>query len=653
MIMNFRKYSVLILILSLFNIYAQENQLIKANEDFERFAYVDARKIYQKVAKNGYSSPDLYQKLGDSYYFNGELEEAVKWYESLVNEYEDEIEAEYLFRYAQSLKSAKRYVEADKVMEKFYMQTGNDQRANSFMTTRDYLKFIDMQSGKFQLLKLSVNSEHSDYAPSFNHHGDLIFASSRNSRNMTKTVHEWNEMPFLDLFYSKMNIDGDLSPPKKIRGGINTRFHESSSTFSKDGKTMYFTRNNFTKRKVKMDSTGTILLKIYKAKLKGSQWTDIEELPFNGEEYSVAHPALSADGTKLYFASDMPGSRGQSDIYEIDIYEDGSFGVPRNLGDQINTEGRETFPYISDSGVLYFSSDGHTGLGGLDVFVAVQEDGYFSLPYNVGRPINSPEDDFSFVVNETTRMGYFSSNRNGGKGNDDIYSFKQTEELITKCKQFIKGTVTDKETRERMGDAAVILLDENNDEITRTLTNEDGEYSLDVECNKSYILQAKQIAYAPTETVFTTNSSLGEENEYPLELERGGLEEKEVEEGNDLAAVLELEVIYFDLDKANIRPDAEVELQKIIEALREYPRLRINVRSHTDSRGKDKYNMMLSEKRAQSTVNYIIEQGGISSERVSGKGYGETELLNKCSNGVKCSKEEHQKNRRSEFIIIR
>ncbi len=655
--MNFKSYFIplTLCILVSCTLYSQDKRLEKADESFNRFAFVDARKIYLKVAESGYESLDLFKKLADSYYFNAQLEEAVPWYEKLTNNYADEIDPEYLFRYSQSLKSVERYDEADKVMEKFNTITGNDQRAEYFMNTRDYLKFIEMQSGKFRLLKLSVNSKYSDYAPSFNNQGQLIFASSRGGSGMSKTVHEWNEMPFLDLFASNMiAANGILQTPKKLKGKINTKFHESSTSFSKDGQTVYFTRNNYTKRKLGSNAAGTILLKIYRAILEDEKWTNIEELPFNSDEYSVAHPSLSVDGKKLYFASDMPDSRGLSDLYVVDVNEDGTFGEPQNLGDKINTEGRETFPYVSDSGRLYFASDGHIGLGGLDVFVAVPEEfGVFSIPYNVGKPVNSDEDDFTFVLNESTRIGYFASNRAGGKGNDDIYSFKQTEELITECNQYVTGVITDATSKEKLEEAEVILMDDLNKELQRTVTDKTGRYKFDLECDTPYVIRATKPAYSPTEAILNTNNVLELEHDLALQITHGGVDgDKKYRRGNDLALILDLEPIYFDLNKSIIRSDAEVELQKIIQALKEYDELKIDVRSHTDSRADDNYNMYLSEKRAKSTIKYIIEKGGIDPSRVIGKGYGETALVNKCENGVICSDEEHQLNRRSEFIVI-
>lgn len=632
----------------------QEKRIEEADENFARYAFVDARKIYVDVANKGYVSADLFKKIGDSYYFNSQLEEANVWYEKLVAQFADEIDPEYLFRYSQTLKSQERYEDADQIMLRFNELTGNDKRAADFVSTRDYLQFIEMQSGKYRLTKLNVNSNYSDYAPSFDHQGNIVFASSRNKGGMTVTVHEWNELPFLDLYTSPMiEKNGILQTPKRLKGKINTKFHESSTTFSKDGKTVYFTRNNYTGKKLLKNDQGTTLLKIYKATLEDDKWKNVVEVPFNSNEYSTAHPALSPDGTKLYFASDMPGSVGLSDLYVVDILGENEYGTPINLGDKINTEGRETFPFISESGRLYFASDGQVGLGGLDIFVAIPEFSSFSRPYNVGKPVNSSEDDFTFVINEDNKLGYFASNRNGGEGLDDIYSFKQLGELITSCNQYLEGTVTDAETKEVIPGAEIILMDDSNNEIDRTTADASGNYRIDLECEYNYVIRAIKENYKPTEVALSTNDALEYTHQMSIQLNKGNeLGTEEVGLGDDLAKILQLQTIYFDLDKSAIRPDAEIELQKIISVMTEYPQIKVDVRSHTDSRASDAYNKRLSQRRANSTVDYIVTKGGIDRSRLSGKGYGETELVNACSNGVECTKEQHQMNRRSEFILV-
>ncbi|MGY3793786.1 OmpA family protein [Aquimarina sp. 433] len=629
-----------------------EKLLSKADQNFEALAYINARDIYLDVAKKGYSSPDLYRKLADSFYFTGEPEESIEWYEKLISNFSDQIKPEYLFRYAQSLKSAERYNEADTVMERFNSITGNDKRAKSFIDKRDYLNFIEMQSGKYDTYTLDINSEFSDYAPSFDYKGNIVFASSRSKNSK---LHEWNKMPFLDLFSSKINDDNiSTKESKKLKGKINSKYHESSTSFTKDGNTMYFTRNNFTNNKLGKSRKGVVLLKLYKATFINEKWTNIEELPFNSDNYSISHPALSPDDKQLFFASDMRGTRGKSDLFVVDILPGGGYGKPRNLGDSINTEGRETFPYVSNSGQLYFASDGHVGLGGLDVFVAIPKEENSYEVFNVGRPINSPKDDFSFVIDEENRTGYFASNRKGGKGNDDIYSFKQTEELITSCKEYLTGIITDEKTGETIANADVILLDTDGNVINEIKSDYNGSYNFEVECDKQYIIRVAIDGLNPNDIIFRSDNTYETLNNVPINFTKEKLLSTSFEPvsiGDDIVDPLQLNTIFFDLDNDEIRPDAIADLQKVIAVMQQNPNLKIEVRSHTDSRSSYWYNKRLSVKRMRATVRYIIRNGGIHWRRIRGKAYGERRLKNKCANGVPCTEEEHQENRRSEFIV--
>ncbi|WP_299898451.1 OmpA family protein [uncultured Aquimarina sp.] len=629
-----------------------EKLLSKADQNFEALAYINARDIYLDVAKKGYSSPDLYRKLADSFYFTGEPEASIEWYEKLISNFSDQIKPEYLFRYAQSLKSAERYNEADTVMERFNSITGNDKRAKSFVDKRDYLNFIEMQSGKYDTYTLDINSEFSDYAPSFDYKGNLVFASSRSKNSK---LHEWNKMPFLDLFSSKINDDNiSTKESKKLKGKINSKYHESSTSFTKDGNTMYFTRNNFTNNKLGKSRKGVVLLKLYKATFINEKWTNIEELPFNSDNYSISHPALSPDDKQLFFASDMRGTRGKSDLFVVDILPGGGYGKPRNLGDSINTEGRETFPFVSNSGQLYFASDGHVGLGGLDVFVAIPKEENSYEVFNVGRPINSPKDDFSFVIDEENRTGYFASNRKGGKGNDDIYSFKQTEELITSCKEYLTGIITDEKTGETIANADVILLDTDGNVINEIKSDYNGSYNFEVECDKQYIIRVAIDGLNPNDIIFRSDNTYETLNNVPINFTKEKLlstSSEPVSIGDDIVDPLQLNTIFFDLDNDEIRPDAIADLQKVIAVMQQNPNLKIEVRSHTDSRSSYWYNKRLSVKRMRATVRYIIRNGGIHWRRIRGKAYGERRLKNKCANGVPCTEEEHQENRRSEFIV--
>lgn len=624
-------------------VFSQDRRLNKAAADFKHYAFIDARKMYLNVVKNGYASAEVYKKLGDSYYFNAELEEASKWYEKLTAEYAGEADADVIFRYIQCLKSTERYDELDKVMEKFSAVVGNDRREVLFGDTKDFLEFIKTQSGKFEIEKLPVNSRQSDYAPSYDPKGRLVFASSRRISIIKKNIHQWNEMPFSDLFVLEKSAEGDsLYQLRKLKGEINTRFHESSAAFGKDGKTVYFTRNNYMPGKVGRNTEGITLLKLYRATLNGDKWENTEELPFNSDEYSVAHPALSPDGKKLYFASDMPGSRGMSDLYVVTLHEDGTFGSPQNLGDRINTEGRETFPYISDSGYLYFASDGHTGLGGLDIFMALPgEDGSFQKAYNLGTPINSTQDDFSLIFDEHTKTGYFSSNRSEGPGNDDIYGFTQTGDFMPWMKDdhgLFEATFTTAAAFEQQNQFPMQLGKKeelNPGADLAELLGGSIDFGMAAENHDLF------------DGTFVIAAAFEQQNQFPMQLNK----RKTFKAGADLAKLMGI-TIYFNSARAEIRPDAEVELQKIIKILKEYPELKLDIRSHTDSRASAAYNMDLSERRVRNTITYLVEKGGIDRSRITGRGYGETQLLNECKDGVKCSDEKHRLNRRSEFIIV-
>ena len=659
-------YISLVSLFLTFNVIGQEKKLARADKEFKELSYIDAREIYIKVVEKGYQSQDVFQKIADSYYFNAELGKAVVWYEKLYNEYKTTIDSEYIFRYSQCLKNIEEYEKSDEIMQAFHEASGkNQKRSELFNEERNYLELIAVQSGRFKIQNLTnINSGGSDFGPSFYKNESIVFTSSRGSV-ASKVIHEWNEQEFFDLYstdrvspqsYNVQGID-------RLNSKVNSKLHESTSTFSKDGNTMYFTRNNFTKNRKKTNEDGTILLKLYKAvKKESGKWGNVVELPFNGDTFSVAHPALSPDNKKLYFSSDRPGTKGASDIYVVDILGDNKYSEPLNLGETINTEGRETFPFVSESGQLFFASDGHVGLGGLDVFLSLpniskteENMELFDEPYNVGGPVNTPDDDFAFIIDERTKIGYFSSNRGGGIGSDDIYSFKQTKDLITRCVQTLSGVITNAETREVLPDAIVILFDDNMKKITSTTTDANGEYDFTVKCDHKYVVRAQKEDYKSTEVDLWTNNQFEFKNDLPIQLTFGGqlLGVVPTTLGDDLAKILQLQPIYFDLDKSFIRPDAEPELQKVIAAMTEYPELKIDVRSHTDSRQSQVYNKNLSDRRAKSTVKYIVEKGGIDASRLTGEGYGEIELINKCSDGVECSEEEHQLNRRSEFIIVK
>ncbi len=621
------------------NLIAQERDLKKANKQFDKYAYIDAQKIYLEVIEDGYTSAEIFKKLGDTYYYNSNYESAAKWYQRLVNEFPNEAETQYYYRAAQSLKSLKKYDESDKLMKRYAEMGGDKLIVLNFENDPDYLKSIAFQAKGYDLVKAEINTKGSDFGPSF-YLNKLVYASASNSTGEKIAV--WNDQPYLDLFEADMDETGLLTNPTKLPGDVNTAYHESTPTFTKDGKTMYFTRNNFNEGKKGRDKERTIRLNLYKAtKGDNGKWTDVKELPFNSKTYSTAHPALSPDGKRLYFASDMPGTIGMSDLYYVDITGVDTYGTPVNLGPDINTEGRESFPFISKKNNLYFSSDARAGLGGFDIFITPLDNaGRVGKITNLGEPANTGFDDFAFVIDEERHLGFLSSNRDGGKGSsdDEIYRVKE------KCVINISGLVTDIDTGEILPGAKVSLLDTNNNSLKDVVADETGRYTLTADCNSQFTVRATKENYAPFEKVLKTPKESGD-IELPIPLKT-----LDPCPPNDLGCRLTLQPIYFDFDKDKIRPDAEIELAKILAAMREYPQLIIHIESHTDSRGNDNYNMQLSERRAQSTLKWLIEKG-IDKDRLSARGYGESQLVNQCSNGVKCTEEEHQLNRRSMFLI--
>lgn len=626
------------------NSVAQERLVTKGNEKYQNYSFSPAIDIYQRVIDKGYVSADLLQKLGNAYYFNANYEKATEVYKQLIDDYGSEVGPEYFFRYSQSLRTLGDYKNADALMARFTAMTSEDGRASRFKTEKDYMAEIAKNSGRYDIAPFEYNSKYSEFAPSLYKQG-LLFSSDRDTGNLARYRHSWNSKDFLDLY--KINIDSaSLNTVVKI-DNVNSRLHESTSVTTNDGNTLYFTRNNFKDGKYIKDENDIVRLKIFRATLVDGEWTNLEDLPFNSDSYSVAHPSLSADGKILYVASDMPGTMGQSDIFKIGVNEDGSFGTPENMGKAINTEARETFPFITNEDILYFSSDGHPGLGGLDVFATkIKDHKYDRAILNVGEPVNGKMDDFTFVFVEETRKGYFASNRGGGMGADDIYSFLETRPLVFECVQQITGTVRDKISNELLVGATVKVIDENNEEILSGITDSDGNFNLTLDCNQGNFVRAMMQGYVPAEEYLTKSDGKPRVMDFYLEREKvtAGF-------GDDLAKLLQLSTIYFNFDKYNIRPDAEIEIQKVIAAMEKYPSLKIKANSHTDSRGRDEYNLWLSQKRAESTVNYMISKG-IDASRLEGEGFGETKLVNQCINGVRCSKIDHELNRRSEFIII-
>ena len=639
-------YLVLITLTCVSSYSQASKKEVKGNKEYDKLAYIDAIKTYERIYAKGYKSPDMLLKIGNAYYFNAELEKANKWYDELYAANPDQ-EAEFFYRFAQTLRATKDYTKSDAMMAKFGEKSGNDARAQLFSKNRNYLDEIKNNSGRYKIENAGINSKYSDYGTAFMG-TKVIFSSARDTGNFSKRIHTWTGQYFTNLYGSPIAEDGSLGAVDKFGKKINTKFHEDTPAFTKDGKTVYFTRNNYLDKRG-FDAGKVTLLKIYTAKVdKDGNWKDITPLPFNSDSYQTAHPALSADEKTLYFASDMEGSRGQSDLYRVKISDDGSFGTPENLGDKINTPGRETYPFVNDDNELYFASDGQPGLGGLDIFITkIPKDGSleFKKVLNVGEEANSSKDDFALIINSKTKRGFLSSNRDGGQGNDDIYKFVETRPIW--CEQLLHGVVTDAQTKAILPGAKVILFDEKFKQLQETIADAEGKYEFkEVECNTKYYVRTSLETYTTKESPVIIGKTDGK-TELNIELEKS---EKQVKPGDDIADVFGINLIYFDLDKWNIRPDAAVDLAKVLDVLEQYPTMTIDIRSHTDSRASNAYNEKLSDRRAKSTREWLIKNG-IAAKRLTAKGYGENQLVNKCADDVQCTEEEHQLNRRSQFII--
>jgi len=533
-------------------------------------------------------------------------------------------------------------------------------------------------AGKYSIKNLEINTAQADFGAAFYGENKIVFASPRKGFSVVRDVWEDNGERFLDLYEGVVNESGDVSDKVRLKGEVNSRYHEAEVIFSKDGNTVYFTRNNYYNKRLGVSSKEITNLAMFKAVVNNKgEWINIIPMPFNNVEYSVGHPALSEDEKTLYFTSDMPGTLGDTDIFKVQVNQSG-FGNPENLGPKINSTAKDWFPFI-DGDVLYFSSDRWGGKGGTDIY-ATRLEGFTPNPINLNAPINGSGDDYAFIINSETRKGYFSSNREGGKGGDDIYSFIEEEPVEFKCLQVVMGEVRDRNTTDLLPGTEVVLSDKDDNVIGTVITKEDATFSFEISCETEYKLVGKKINFTAQTKTFTTSNEADIELKLLILLGKGDIDfivdadgnqsqthdEKEDVKPEGLPDVLPEEIvklrsstyavnidpIYFDFNSSYLNKRAKDELEKVVDLMNKYPKMIIESASHTDSRGPDGINMWLSDRRAKRTVEYIIGRG-IDPSRITGKGYGATQLINQCIKGVECTDAQHEKNRRSEFVIIR
>ena len=604
-------------------VFGQNRKTETADKLYNRYEYIDASIEYLKLVDKGMTDNYVCKQLANSYFNIFNTVEAAKWYAKVVEENQD---AETYYRYSQMLKANGNYAEADVQLAKFGSLAPNDERAKSFKKEPNYLKNLNVQEKLFDIKTIDINSDKSDFGAVLSNDNSLYFASAR---NMEKKKYGWNDEPFLDIYKVIYNEDNTFSAAVPV-DELNSKYNDGPLAISADGGTVYFASESFREKLYVKDAAKKLKfsnINLFKATKTEGKWGNIQPLPFNSKEFSTSNPSLSKDGKTLYFSSNMPGSIGGVDIWKVAINGDDNYGTPENLGTKINTEGRESFPFISDDNRLYFSSDSHNGFGGLDVF-------YIDLSknkevINAGKPVNSEKDDFAFTYNNSKKVGFFSSNRTG---QDDIY----LANLI--CNLNISTLVIDAVTGAVIPESEIIVL-ENNKIVLKNTSNSKGQFNTKLPCDKLYIIQVSKPGYEiQTQEIAKTSVP-----EAPVVIKLKPVEvvvtEKEVI----------LQDIYFEYDKSNVTLQGATELDKLVRVMNKKSDLVIFIKAHTDSRGSAKYNLELSDRRAKSTVQYVISQG-IDKSRISGVGVGENEPKINC---VKCTEDEHLKNRRSEFLIVK
>lgn len=626
---------------------AQEKsrQEIKGDKFAFKYAFDKAIESYNQSKE---LTPEGQRHLADAYHQMDQDVESEIAYAKLLSLPQGVLPEDY-FNYSKVLKANGKYEEAFICLDKFSELKPNDLRVKDYQAHKSDLPVLLQDDGKYKLVNLNVNTDAGDFGTCY-YKNNLVFASTRAVVKMVKRTSNWNGKPYLNMYVAEVS-DNQLKEPEIFDKGLDGKLHDGPASFNKEGTYIAFTRNNYNDK----SEDKVVELQIYFSSYLDGKWS--EEIPFkyNNEKYSVGHPHLTSDGNTMYFTSDMPGGFGGADIYRTTKNEKGEWNQPENLGDKLNTEGDETFPFFEEvNGRLLFVSDGRFGLGGTDIFIATLNGSSFDNVYNAGAPLNTRFDDFSVIADGKTNKGYFSSNRIGGNGDDDIYAidFLKWIEVGKKLKGIAKDV-----NGNRIPNTFITLLDEKGKIIDTLSTKNDAAYTFLVATNKQFKLVGKQDGYMNGESDANT---LGKEtvvisDVLLLKKQEETVAEK-IKEGADLGKIIAFKAIYFDLDKSTIRPDAETELKKIIKLMNEYPNMIVELGAHTDCRETKAYNQLLSNRRAKASVDYI-KKSIMKPERITGKGYGKSKLVNACSCDGEvvssCSEDEHQKNRRTEFIVVK
>lgn len=644
-----KKLKLLFFILVPLLVFSQQKAILQGDKKSKNFEYLAAIKIYERIDKKGQATPEVIEKLANLYYENASYVQANKWFTKLFLA-TPEMKSESHYRYAQTLKTVGLQEQAQEQLELFKKGNPNQIRTTLLNSSSKVNSLFEFSNIKL----LSINSDLSDFGTTIK--GDTLLFSSARGNSLSNTIYSRTGQYFVKIYETVKNGKGEFSTPKLFNRGSYSIYHETTPVFSKDGKTMYYTQNKL------KDSSNKLLIngefELYKSVFENGNWVNKGRLSFEQKDsVRIAHPVISPDGKTLYFASDMPGTFGDSDLFKMDINEDGSLGKISHLPNNINTEGRETYPFITTSNTLVFASDGHPGLGGFDLFsIDLSDPDAKVVP--LGNDINSAYDDFGLVIDNLNSKGYYTSNKPGGMGDDDIYSFDVVEKPNLKKLKALPLALTivvrDEQTNKIIDNVSVSVIDIDNNTIDNSKTDLDGKINFNkIKSNSIYTVKLEKNKYnsknveVRVDDVNAVSTILLTQADEKVDIAK-----VPTDVGYDVASDLQIDKIYFNLNKYNIREDAKLKLDNLVAFMNLHPKVNIEIGSHTDSRATKEYNLILSQKRAQATLNYIIARG-INASRLIAVGYGESKLVNKCSEGIKCTEKEHEENRRSTFLIIK
>ena len=599
-------------------------RLQRADQAYDLMQFPKAERLYERALEHK-DDRRARARIADSYRRHNALPEARKHYAELDSVLH--VTGDTALAYGEVLMGLGEQELASQLFLRVLDQTPENSHAlDLYGSTQGYKSFY-LDSGRFFVNRLTLPGIVTAFGGTIHGKG-LMVAGERELKD--PNANPWNERSYLDLYYCESKTVVTWLPATALPGMVNGAYHEGPATVSTDGRTLYFTRSNYVQRKLLKDDRNTSHLKLFRATLDSTgEWGDLHAFAYNGEEWSTGHPALSTDGRTLYFASDRPGGFGGSDIWRCRDNGTG-WSEPENLGSFVNTAGNELFPTVNGH-ALHFSSTAHTNMGGLDIFETHEQGDRWTEPVNLNAPINTSKDDFYFVLDSTAKAGYLSSDRDGL---DQIYSFSLYEPLF-----YLEGIVMDEEDR-LLPNTEVVLSDIGTGEDNSMLTGPDGKFEFKLKANSDYNVRSSHKDML-TSTINVSTKGLTRSDTLHVNMQLTTVK---------IGQAIAINNIYYDYDKWDIRLDAALELDKLIKIFTDNPNMSFELGSHTDSRGGDLYNLVLSDARAISAVNYLIRHG-VDPMRIVDKGYGEEVLVNSCGSGVKCTEEDHQANRRTEFKV--